>query len=165
MISLIVAHDRNRAIGKNGDIPWRLPEDLKAFQQETTGGAVIMGRKTWDSLPVKPLKNRCNIVVTSNPDIPGLTAASVTDAIKTAQDLGYQRIYGIGGSRIYSEMMDLADQLIISYVDVEVDGADTFFPEFEEMDWQLTSICKLASEPNLLSCTIKKYERRKDTSA
>ena len=65
MISLVVARAAGGAIGRDGDIPWFVPEDLAAFQRETRGGAVIMGRKTWDSLPVKPLKGRLNIVVTS----------------------------------------------------------------------------------------------------
>ncbi|CAN0153304.1 unnamed protein product, partial [Chrysoparadoxa australica] len=63
MITLIAAHDRNRAIGKDGDIPWHLPEDLAMFKRETLGGALIMGRRTWESLPFKPLPKRLNIVV------------------------------------------------------------------------------------------------------
>ncbi len=77
MITLIVARDRNGAIGKDNTIPWHAPEDLKAFQRETLGGAIIMGRNTWDSLPVKPLKNRLNIVVSSDPNCADLVVPSL----------------------------------------------------------------------------------------
>ena len=97
MISLVVARARNGAIGKDNDIPWHAPEDLKAFQRETLGGAIIMGRNTWDSLPFKPLKNRLNIVVSSNLDAAEIVVPSIEDAIALARAEGYARIYGIGG--------------------------------------------------------------------
>lgn len=98
MITLIVARDRNGAIGRDGDIPWDIRADMKSFQRETLGGAIIMGRKTWDSLPVRPLARRLNIVVSSQQVDAEHVATSVRDAVRIASDLGYNRIYGIGGA-------------------------------------------------------------------
>lgn len=136
MITLIVARDRNSAIGKDNTIPWHAPEDLKAFQRETLGGAVIMGRNTWDSLPFKPLKNRLNLVVSSRADAAEIVCRSVVDAIQVATAQGYRRIYGIGGAGIYREMLPLADRLLITEVETEVEAADTYFPQVDEAQWQ-----------------------------
>lgn len=137
MITLIVARDKNGAIGRDGAIPWDIPEDLKAFQRETLGGALIMGRNTWDSLPVKPLARRLNIVVSSRPDVADTVVGSVREAIQLALEKGYRRIYGIGGAGIYRDMLPLANRLLITEVDLCVDGADTFFPEVDLEDWWL----------------------------
>lgn len=137
MLSLIVARDRNGAIGRGGDIPWQIPEDLAFFQRETTGGAIIMGRRTWHSLPFRPLKNRMNIVVTSG-EAEGAHAVvrSVKAAIDAARQAGHARLYGIGGAGIYKDMLALADRLLITEVDLRVEDADTWFPEFSEQDWR-----------------------------
>ena len=136
MITLIAARARNHAIGKAGDIPWHAPEDLAMFKRETLGGALIMGRKTWESLPVKPLKSRLNIVVTSNPGLTEHTAPSIDEALRIARAEGYFRIYGIGGQSIYQGLLPLAHRLLITEVDLTVEGADAFFPEFEEAEWR-----------------------------
>ncbi|TNJ48227.1 dihydrofolate reductase [Phaeobacter sp. B1627] len=136
MITLIVARARNGAIGKDNDIPWHAPEDLKAFQRETLGGAIIMGRNTWDSLPVKPLKNRLNIVVSSNPEAAETVVPSITEAIALARREGYARIYGIGGAGIYKGMLAQADRLMITEVDLDIDDADAFFPSVDPDDWR-----------------------------
>ncbi|MBD9525677.1 dihydrofolate reductase [Paracoccus sp. PAR01] len=139
MLTLIVARARNSAIGKDNQIPWHSPEDLKMFQRETTGGAVIMGRRTWDSLPFKPLKNRLNIVVSRDASLAEHVASSVPEAIAMAHEAGYNRIYGIGGEAIYREMLPLADRLMLTEVDLEIAEADAFFPTFDEGHWtQLT---------------------------
>ena len=135
MISLIVARARNGAIGKAGDIPWHLPEDLKFFQRETLGGAIIMGRKTWESLPYKPLKNRLNIVISRDASLTEHVAETPQGAIQMAYATGYRRVYGIGGQRIYTEMLPLADRLLITEVDLEVGDADAYFPAFDEAEW------------------------------
>lgn len=137
MISLIVARDRNGAIGKDGDIPWQAPEDLAFFQRETTGGAIIMGRNTWDSLPFKPLKNRLNIVVSSRDVDAEHVVGSVAAAVALAETHGYRRIYGIGGAGIYTEMLGMAHRLLITEVDVEVTGADTWFPTVDDEKWHV----------------------------
>lgn len=143
MITLIVARDRNGAIGKDNTIPWHAPEDLKFFQRETLGGAIIMGRNTWGSLPFKPLKKRLNLVVSSNRDLCENVCSSVREAIGNAEAQGYRRLYGIGGASIYSEMLALADRMLITEVDLEIDGADTFFPTFEPQDWIVSAPVRL----------------------
>ena len=125
MLSLIVARARNGAIGRAGAIPWDVPEDLKSFQRETLGGAVIMGRKTWESLPVKPLPRRLNIVVSARTGVAELVAPDVRAAVALAYERGHDRVYGIGGARIYQEMLPLADRLLISEVGLDVPDADT----------------------------------------
>lgn len=143
MIALIVARDKNGAIGKGNTIPWRAPEDLAFFQRETKGGAVIMGRNTWDSLPFKPLKDRLNIVV-SRSDIDGVhTVRSLDEAITHARAQGYFRIYGIGGRGIYEEILPLCDRMLITEVDIEVDEPDTYFPSFENRQWGIAASVQL----------------------
>ena len=139
MITLIVARAKNSAIGRDGDMPWDLPEDLKMFQRETMGGAVIMGRRTWDSLPAayRPLKNRFNVVV-SRAEIKGPHAVvtSIDAALAACQGEGHMRVYGIGGAGIYRAMLPLAHRLLVTEVDLEVTDADTFFPAFDEGKWK-----------------------------
>ena len=135
MLSLIVARAKNGAIGKDGDIPWDLPEDLKFFQRETLGGAIIMGRRTWQSLPVKPLARRLNIVVSRDAGLAEHVYDDVGAAIAAARAAGHARIYGIGGEGIYRALLPLADRLLVTEVDVSVPDADAFFPEFDTGQW------------------------------
>ena len=158
MISLVVGRARNGAIGRDGDIPWFLPEDLKTFQRETLGGAIIMGRATWVSLPKKPLPRRFNIVVSSQPDAADVVVPSVADAVQLAYAEGYHRVYGIGGFGIYSEMLPLADRLLISEVVMDVLDADTFFPEVDLSQWRLASSRVLPGEG--AKCEVCEYLRR-----
>lgn len=157
MITLIVARDENGAIGRDGTIPWNIPEDLKSFQRETLGGALIMGRNTWDSLPVKPLARRLNVVVSSQPDAADTVVSSVQAAVQFASGQGYDRIYGIGGAGIYREMLPLADRLLISDVAIKVEGADTYFPEIDLNDWR--RINQRPMRINEPSCTVSEFLR------
>ena len=100
---------------------------------------MIMGRNTWDSLPNAPLKNRLNIVVTSQGCSAEHCVASVDEAVTFASTLGYHRIYGVGGAGIYAAMLPLADRLCLTEVNLEVDGADTFFPPFDGTEWKLNA--------------------------
>ena len=136
MLSLIVARAKNGAIGKGNDIPWHAPEDLAMFQRETTGGAIIMGRRTWDSLPFKPLKNRLNIVVSRDTSLSEHVVGSVEAAVALAYASGYRRVYGIGGQSIYAEMLPLADRLLLTEVDLEIEEADAYFPQLDESAWR-----------------------------
>jgi dihydrofolate reductase len=135
MLSLIVARGVNGAIGKDGGIPWVLPEDLKFFQRETLGGALIMGRRTWDSLPVKPLARRMNIVVSRDAGLTEHVCDSPEAAVAAAHAAGYRRVYGIGGEGVYRALLPLADRLLVTDVDVTVADADAFFPAFDEAEW------------------------------
>lgn len=159
MLTLIAARDRNGAIGKNNTIPWHAPEDLAFFQRETTGGTVIMGRRTWESLPFKPLKNRLNLVVSSDPSVAEHVHSTPDAAVEHAHRAGHRRIYGIGGSAVYQAMMPLADRLLLTEVDLAVEGADAFFPRFDETSWDcLGPILLRGNEPR---CTVFEYLRRR----
>ena len=158
MISLVVGRDRNGAIGKGNDIPWYAPEDLKFFKRETLGGAIIMGRNTWDSLPFKPLKDRMNIVVSSQGCAAEHVCANVREAVELAHLHKYRRVYGIGGAGIYREMIEIADRLLITEVDLDVEGADTFFPNFSDEIWRAIGHSDLSSDDP--KCTVFEYLRR-----
>ncbi len=130
MISIIVAFDRNNAIGKNNDIPWHLSDDLKRFKQITMGHTVIMGRNTWESLPFKPLKGRRNIVVsrTMQPTEGCEVVRSIEQATTLITD--NEEAFIIGGAEIYKQTVDIADRFIITHVHKNFD-ADTFFPPLD----------------------------------
>jgi dihydrofolate reductase len=144
MITLIAAVARNGVIGNGNAIPWHLPEDFKHFSATTKGHVVIMGRKTWDSLPARfrPLPDRYNIVVSrSGEGFDGADFANtLNEAIDTAilidayEGADYE-IFIIGGASIYEQAMERADRLIISEVDMEPEG-DTFFPAIGE-EWNV----------------------------
>jgi dihydrofolate reductase len=160
MLTLIAGRARNGAIGKAGTIPWHAPEDLAFFQRETTGGAVIMGRRTWESLPKKPLPRRLNLVVTSHPmEAEGATFLPLDAAIPAAQAAGHARIYGIGGEGIYRAFLPMADRLLLTEVDLEVAGADAFFPEFDPADWTLATRMTLRTEGP--ACALTEWLRRR----
>ncbi|WP_282076485.1 dihydrofolate reductase [Epibacterium ulvae] len=157
MLTLIAARDKNGAIGKDNTIPWHAPEDLKAFQRETLGGAIIMGRNTWESLPVKPLKNRLNIVVSSDPTCADLVCATLEDALEAARSQGYFRIYAIGGAGIYRACLPIADRLMITEVKIEVEHPDTFFPDFSEDNWSIMNTLTLRKDAP--QCELIEYKR------
>ena len=160
MITLIVARARNGAIGRDGDMPWHLPEDLAFFKRETEGGAVIMGRRTWFSLPeqYRPLQNRLNLVVTSQAGLTEHTFSSIEDALTAAQAQGHRRVYGMGGGQLYRSMIALADRLLITEIDQVVEDADTYFPEFSDSDWRRIGTMDLrAADPK---CVVHEYLRR-----
>ncbi|MDO8985406.1 dihydrofolate reductase [Cypionkella sp.] len=158
MLSLVVARARNGAIGKDNLIPWHAPEDLAFFQRETTGGGIIMGRKTWESLPFKPLKNRLNCVVSSDKSLTEHVFPTPEAALDFARTQGYARAYGIGGEGIYRALLPLADRLLITEVGLDIPDADAFFPDFDVKDWQqLRSIPLRAEAP---ACIATEYLRR-----
>lgn len=160
MLSLIVARARGGAIGQGNTIPWHAPEDLRFFQRETAGAAVIMGRRTWDSLPVKPLKARLNIVVSRGLDVPEgvLVCAGVDAALEAAHAAGHRRVYGIGGAGIYAALLPLAHRLLVTEVALDVPGADTFFPAFSAADWALIGHHDLRG--GAPACVVHEYLRR-----
>lgn len=142
-ISLIAALAENRVIGKNNDLPWRLPDDMKYFMSTTTGHAVIMGRKNFDSLPskFKPLANRMNIVITRNAawKSPGVTAVgSWAEALKAAKSHPDSEVFVIGGAQIYELALSDADRLYLTEIKANIDG-DTRFPAFDKNEWKETS--------------------------
>ena len=137
-VSIIVATDERGAIGRDGQLPWRLPEDLKRFKALTLGKAVVMGRKTWDSIG-RPLPGRLNIVVTrqSGLELPGATVVgSLAEAMVVAG--AAPEVCIIGGAEIYRLALPMADTLHITRVHAVVD-ADTHFPALDLQQWEEVS--------------------------
>lgn len=145
-IKLIVAMDEKRGIGKNNDLMWHLPNDMRFFQQQTTGHTVIMGRKNWDSIPLRfrPLPNRRNIVLTRNKEFTDVGCEvfyDLTACLNALTHAGESLVYIIGGGQIYQEALSLGyvDEMYITYVH-HVFDADTFFPVFQASDWDVHDI-------------------------
>ncbi|MET0288449.1 MAG: dihydrofolate reductase [Pseudoxanthomonas sp.] len=137
-ISLIAALDRNFAIGRNNDLPWRLPDDLKRFKALTLGKPVLMGRKTAQSLG-RALPGRSNLVLTRRGRVPfeGMQAvASVDAAVAQARAQGAGELCVIGGGEIYALILPQADVLHLTHVETVVEAADTYFPTFDADQWQ-----------------------------
>src|SRR5699024_3344996 len=139
MISLLFAMSKNRVIGKDNELPWYLPNDLKFYKGLTTHQTIIMGRKTYDSLN-EALPNRENIVLTSNSDFsPGdATIIHSIDEIKKLNDSDPDKEwFVIGGEVIFNQVLSFADRMYMTYIDEEFPG-DTFFPTFDEEAWYVT---------------------------
>lgn len=137
-IAIIVALDEQNAIGRNGDLLCHLPSDLKRFKKITTGHAVIMGRKTYESLPKGALPNRTNIVITSDApeNYPGcVVARSVEEALSCCSN--QEKVFIIGGGKLYRSTLHLATQLYLTHIHHTFDNADTFFPEIHFTEWEL----------------------------
>jgi dihydrofolate reductase len=164
IISLVVAASRNGIIGKDGGLPWHISSDLKLFKQITMGKPVVMGRKTWDSLPRKPLPGRQNIVISRKLDIPlqGAEAArNIEEALALAKVDHPDEIAVIGGGEIYRLFWPLADQIYLTEVDLEVEG-DTVFPKINPAEWELLSSEQHERGPNdSASFILKRFRRRK----
>jgi len=132
-IAFVVAVARNGVIGREGKLPWRISSDLKRFKAITLGKPVIMGRKTWESLPRRPLPGRVNIVVTRDRNYQAqgaLVAESVTEALVRARETDSDEICVIGGSEIFRQMLPLADRLYLTEVDLAPEG-DVVFPPID----------------------------------
>jgi len=134
-IILVVAYAVNRAIGRDNALPWRLPADFAHFKRTTLGHPIVMGRKTWESLG-RPLPGRRNVVITRNVDYQA-SGATVVGSLPQALAVCGQaaRICVIGGAQIYTQSLALADEIIATEVQAEVDG-DAFFPSLPEGQWR-----------------------------
>lgn len=138
MISIIAAVARNGAIGKHNQLLWHLPEDMRHFRETTRGKPVIMGRRTWESLPdsFRPLPGRHNVVVTRNPayEAVGATlASSLDEAIQKAGAV--DEVFVIGGAELYAKALPIADRLYLTEIASEF-AADVFFPEVPAGEWE-----------------------------
>jgi dihydrofolate reductase len=140
-VSLVAAVARGGVIGRDGGIPWRIPEDMQRFRSLTMGHPVVMGRRTWESLPdqFRPLPGRGNVVVTRNPDW-SAQGADRAGSIEEALDLveSESQVFVIGGGEIYAAALPFADELVLTEIDAAVEG-DTTFPswhrgEFDEVE-------------------------------
>jgi dihydrofolate reductase len=162
MISFIVAMDDTGAIGKNNNLPWHLPEDLKFFKRVTMGHPIAMGRKTYESIG-RPLPGRENVIITRNPayTCEGCTVFySVSDFIAWCER-SMDEIFVIGGAEIFKETFEFADRLYITHIHHEFSG-DTFFPEFAQSDWEIKSRTQgIKDEKNPYHYEFCLYERKK----
>jgi dihydrofolate reductase len=142
-INLLFARAANGVIGRNGTLPWHLPEDMAHFKRQTAGALVIMGRKTWDSLPprFRPLPGRRNIVVTRQPDWHGEGAervGSLREALSLCRSAQAPEAWVIGGGQLYAEAEPLAQRALVTEIAREVEG-DTWAPRFDAAAWHETA--------------------------
>ena len=138
LISIIAAMSTNRVIGIENRLPWRLPADLKHFKSLTVGKPIVMGRKTWESLPGL-LPDRLHIVVTGNPSYQaegGVVVHSIQEAIAAAGDV--PEIMIVGGAASYEQMIPSADRMYLTLVHADIHG-DAWFPEYDESEWHEVS--------------------------
>jgi dihydrofolate reductase len=159
MVAIVVAHSSNRVIGRDGDLPWHLPADLRRFRELTSGNAVIMGRKTYESLPeaYRPLPNRRNIVLSTDPGFRA-EGAEVMPGLEAALAACGEECFVIGGGATYEQALAHSDLVYATEVEAAVEG-DTLFPELSAAEWR----CAEQGEPlreNGYEFSFKRYERR-----
>ena len=163
--SIIVAIDKKNGFAKNNKIPWYLKKDLKYFNSITTGGVldknnvIIMGRKTWESLPVRPLPNRINIVISSDSVYKSLNSALI-DLNKPHKKYLINDIFVVGGQQLYEEAIEhpLCEKLYITYVDRDFE-CDRFFPQIDTNKWKLSD-CSCINEENGIKYMFCIYEKK-----
>ena len=133
-VSMIAAVGKNLELGKNNNLIWHFKEDMKFFKDTTMGHTVVMGRKTFESLP-KALPGRKNIVISSNSEYQAQGATVVTSVDEALRIADNEEIFVIGGGKIYSEFLPYADNLYLTEIDAECPDADTYFPQFNKADY------------------------------
>lgn len=157
-LNLIVAYARNQTIGRDNTLPWKLPGDLAHFKRTTTGCPILMGRKTWDSLG-RPLPGRRNIVITRDRSLasPGADfVSSLSEALALVREA--QQVFVIGGAQIYQEALPLADRVIATEIQAEIEG-DAFFAKLDPAQWVEHS--RISQPPeNGLAYDLVEYQRR-----
>lgn len=165
MISIIVATSKNGVIGKNGEIPWYLPDDLKHFAKITREHTVIMGRKTYESIVKRlghSLPDRENIVITSQDDFntPGCTVVKSIDDVIKKFSTNAEEVFVIGGGEIYKQFLQSADKLYITEVEIDCIG-DVFFPQYNKDDWkEISSEDHSKDEKHLYNFTFLEFLRK-----
>ncbi len=158
--------DNERGIGKNNDLMWHLPADMKFYKETTSGHIVVTGRKNYDSIPerFRPLPNRENAVLTRNAEYeaPGaLVFSSLNECLEHYKNETERTVFIIGGGQIYKEAMDLdiVDEMFITHVD-HVYGAETFFPAFDEAKWKVETVFEHGKdEKHEVNFVVKEYTR------
>ena len=169
MLSLIVAVAQNNAIGRNNELLWHISEDLKYFKSTTTGHPVIMGRKTYESIG-RPLPGRRNIVVTrgmipapeiKNPQTTSFEVANNLSEIISVAKNSENEFFVMGGGELYKQTFNSADKLYITKIYAEAEGADTFFPEVLEQDWEIdTQMERMTDQENNIDFQFIVYKRK-----
>lgn len=165
IISLIAALTQNNVIGRNNDLPWSLPDDMKFFMKTTTGHHVIMGRKNYDSLPkkFKPLPNRTNIVITRQRDFKaeGCHVFNTIEAgIELARQHHEQEVFIIGGAEIYHQALPVTQRIYLTEIKTTLEG-DTFFPVVKQSEWkEISREPHLADQRHAFAFDFVVYERK-----
>lgn len=164
MISAIVAVDQNWGIGYNGKLLARIPEDLKRFKELTTGNIVVMGRKTWNSLPVNPLPNRTNIIITKNPIyFATINGASRQDLEYTIQEMTSMKNdfewFIIGGGEIYKQLLPYCDRVYVTKIEKSYKDVDTYFPDLDQDPKWEVSTCTELKEYESIPYAFLTYDR------
>ena len=161
-ITIIAAMARNRVIGADNRLPWRLPDDMAFFVRSTRGKTVLMGRLTFESLPGGALKNRTNVVLTRNPSYrpEGCEVVhSIAEALERFGS-GDEELMVAGGAEIYKQLLPLADTMLLTEVEAEPDG-DAFFPAWDEREWEKTdSVYHPADERHAYPFRFNTYRRK-----
>ncbi len=160
-LALVVAVAENGVIGNAGTLPWRIPEDMKWFREVTSGKPCVMGRKTWESLPKRPLPGRTNIVVTREQAYRAdgaVVVASLEAAIAAAEKERPEEIAILGGSQIFAEALPRADRLYLTRVHAVVEG-DTYFPDYDRSAWQITQRAPLTTSSTGIAFDIVELNR------
>ena len=163
-VSLIAAMADNRVIGRDGALPWRLPRDMRRFKSLTTGHTVVMGRKTFDTLP-GPLPNRRNVVLSRDAGFgrPGIEVARDLASALRAADPGTE-VFVAGGGDVYRAALPLADRIHLTVVHASVEG-DTTFPAFAMEEWRLVEDVRFEpDERHAFGHSFRRYERRSDVT-
>lgn len=162
-ISAIVATDRRGTIGKDGDIPWYLPADLRFFKRTTLGHPVIMGRKTFRSIG-RPLPKRTNIVLTRDAFFSAtgvVIAHSLREALSNTAVLEADEVFIIGGGELYKQSLDLVNTIYLTIVDADIEDGDAFFPKLDPAVWrEVWSEGHRPDEKNELAYRFSRWERR-----
>lgn len=162
-IAIVVAYDKNRGIGTGGDLPWgrSLPADLAHFKELTTGGAVVMGRKTYESIGGRPLPNRKNIVLSAGEVAGAIGAKNFAQALQFASEEPNQDIFVIGGERVFAEALPEVDTIYATEVDYSFSDADVFFPQINVNQWEeISRTSQKANEQNKYSFDFVEYRRK-----
>lgn len=168
VLCFIVALATDRAIGRNNDLPWRLPDDLKFFKKTTLGKPVMMGRKSYESLG-QPLKNRLNIVISSRDlSLPEgvLQYRSLQEGIERMRRENTEEMFIIGGGQLFEQTLPLVQRLYLTRVDTVIPDADVFFPEIDFADWHLSwEERHEANEKHAHAFTFQRWDRKKEAGA
>ena len=157
-MEIVVAMTDNFVIGANGDMPWHLPADLQHFKKLTSGGAIVMGRRTWESIG-RALPNRTNIVITRQEGYEAIGATVVHSLDDAMNEVGTQRLFIIGGGEVYKSALELATSLHITRIHTTIEG-DTFFPNFDTNVWSLAeSLNRAADDQNCHKLTFELWSK------
>ncbi len=157
-LTIVAAMGRNGGIGRRGDMPWRLPAELRHFKRTTLGKPVVMGRKTWESIG-RPLPGRQNLVVTRNPAYRAegvQVVGSLVEAIEAAEG---SEVMVIGGGELYRQSLPLASRLVLTTIDLEPE-CDTWFPDWDPTEWRIVSAQQVpADEDNAHAFEVVEWVR------